>query len=42
MSISSESRRIEVLLESGHACQLTLMKDHWFEILRSAQGHEVP
>jgi len=38
----SGSRRIEVLRESVDACQLTLTKDHWFELLSSAQGHEVP
>jgi len=38
----SGSRRIEVLRESVDACQLKLTKDHWFELLSSAQGHEVP
>lgn len=38
----SGSRRIEVLRESVDACQLTLTKNHWFELLGSAQGHEIP
>jgi predicted oxidoreductase len=36
------SRRIDVLRESVRACQLALTKDHWFELLLSAQGSEVP
>jgi predicted oxidoreductase len=36
------SGRIEAIEEAVRATRFTLTRTQWFEILRAAQGHEVP